>query len=146
MWMQLKKLSQRQTEFVGFQTSSCNQHLWRPRSFHSSWYYAGIHSSTSAPPPSNIQVRPTLLYQLRQGCTTSGSSIPCSSMYQMLKLKLGPQDIRGTEVKQTSVNSNKHMTTQSVPNCSHLFWQICRGTSARRSCALRWTFPCCSHS
>lgn len=42
---------------------------------------------------------PTLLYQLRQGCTTSGSSIPCSSMYQMLKLKLGPQDIRGTEAQ-----------------------------------------------
>lgn len=41
----------------------------------------------------------TLLYQLRQGCTTSGSSMPCSSMYQMLKLKLGPQDIRGTAGK-----------------------------------------------
>lgn len=28
----------------------------------------------------------------------------------------------------------------------HLFWQICRETSARQSCVLRWTFPCCSHS
>lgn len=38
----------------------------------------------------------TLLYQLRQGWTTSGSSMPCNSIYQMLKLKLGPHDIRGT--------------------------------------------------
>lgn len=48
---------------------------------------------------SSNQRVPTLLYQLRQGCTTSGSSIPCSSMYQMLKLKLGPQDIRGTKTQ-----------------------------------------------
>lgn len=26
--------------------------------------------------------------------------MPCNSMYQMLKLKLGPQDIRGTEGKE----------------------------------------------
>lgn len=48
----------------------------------------------------------TLLYQLRQGWTTSGSSMPCSSMYQILKLKLGPHDIRGTE--NTAAKELKH--------------------------------------
>lgn len=43
-----------------------------------------------------VKYSPTLLYQLRQGCTTSGSSMPLSSTYQMLKLKLGPQDKSGT--------------------------------------------------
>lgn len=42
------------------------------------------------------QPSPTLLYQLRQGWTTSGSSMPLSSTYQMLKLKLGPHDSNGT--------------------------------------------------
>lgn len=64
--------------------------------------------------PPNAQLL-TLLYQLRQGWTTSGSSIPCSSMYQMLKLKLGPQDIRGTVAQERSTvaynsgsNNNHH--------------------------------------
>lgn len=43
-----------------------------------------------------LKHRPTLLYQFRQGCTISGSSMPLSSTYQMLKLKLGPQDKSGT--------------------------------------------------
>lgn len=44
----------------------------------------------------DVRTQLTLLYQLRQGWTTSGSSMPCNSIYQMLKLKLGPHDIRGT--------------------------------------------------
>lgn len=61
----------------------------------------------------------TLLYQLRQGCTTSGSSIPCSSMYQMLKLKLGPQDIRGTKKKRekTHTNVNAEWSPCSMATC-----------------------------
>lgn len=80
----------------------------------------------------------TLLYQLRQGCTTSGSSMPCSSMYQMLKLKLGPQDIRGTAGKSGMNVRPRQMSFNRLwgKNLFYLFWQICRGTSAHRSCAL----------
>ena len=39
----------------------------------------------------------TVLNQARLGSTISGSSTPCSSTNQILKLKLGPCDIIGTE-------------------------------------------------
>lgn len=38
----------------------------------------------------------TVLNQARLGSTTSGSSTPCSSTNQILKLKLGPCDMIGT--------------------------------------------------
>lgn len=55
----------------------------------------------------DVRTQLTLLYQLRQGWTTSGSSMPCNSIYQMLKLKLGPHDIRGTVHNQTQTDSIK---------------------------------------
>lgn len=40
--------------------------------------------------------------------------MPCSSMYQMLKLKLGPQDIRGTETHKEKTQSEDSGNTEML--------------------------------
>lgn len=66
----------------------------------------------------DVRTQLTLLYQLRQGWTTSGSSMPCNSIYQMLKLKLGPHDIRGT------VHNQPNTQTASREDLHTLFKKI----------------------
>lgn len=58
------------------------------------WHSKSLHcrmSSADLPAPSITSVN-----HLRAGCTIVSLSWPCISMYQMLKLKLGPHDNNGT--------------------------------------------------
>lgn len=54
----------------------------------------------------------TVLNQARLGSTISGSSTPDSSTNQILKLKLGPQDMIGTasNIIPLTVYNSKHVT------------------------------------